>query len=48
MAYIIYLFLVGLNGVVLSTLNAYPNTWQFWAATTCVLGAWICGREYDK
>ena len=48
MAYIVYLFLSGLNGVVLSTLGAYPNTWQFWAVTTCIIGAWICGREHDK
>lgn len=48
MAYIIYLVLCGLNGVMLSTANISPADWQFWVSILCVVGAWLCGKEDDN
>ena len=42
-AYIIYIFLCGLVGVVCGNLDLFLKDWQFWALLGSVVGAYLCG-----
>jgi hypothetical protein len=44
--YIIYMLLCVINSIVLLTLDVGITSWQYWVSLFCVIGAYICGREY--
>ena len=44
--FVIYLFMIMVNSIALLTLDVDVTNWQYWVSLFCIIGAWICGREY--
>jgi len=47
MEYIIYLFCVSFNSVLMHCLGISLGDWEYWISLGLIITAFICGREYE-
>lgn len=48
MAYVVYLFCVSFNSVLMWHLGISLGDWEYWVSLGLIITAYICGREYEE
>lgn len=46
--YIVYLIMVVVHGIVMTTSGHGITSWQYWITLFCVIGANIAGSEFEN